>query len=591
MSLDLSNVKNSNDLLNITNLAGFRIHDIDANEIITDTWQFAEDIWREVKDTSFTDHSLKHSMRIIEFFFDLDGIFHWSNYSKTVFIIAALIHDIGMQYKYWCGKEICKITKDNEDEFPNVLEISDDEIRRRHCELGFKFIYYQIFNEKKMSFMYNIFKDSKYKNIIFQAMYIAFSHSSNSQYFDEFKTDLQTWKSLGDRDLNYSPILLACVLRLCDEFDCSYLRIRRERIESPELDEYGFCQWLTCLYIQKSKLLIKDTISKNIELYITWQAPKNDFIENKIILNFLITNRLIKINSEIEKIRSFLLDIKDENISNFLHLEVILSPLPIPAPSLIVDFPDFNQYKNSTMLKYTYRNNNSSLNNLVEDSFKQDKLSLRLETSLQKIRTQLDDWFYQSISPKHYVLETLDHTDIYLNCRTLISNQPLLRDIGKYINDYFRFINQKIDCVLAIGTSAIPISINYQVLSNCRSTFTMSKKKISSSIDDNEEYIPVEIIPIISKCNNLLIIDDIISIGDVSKNIIEEFLANNVTGNIYHFSLFRLGSREITTKTDIKNFLWFSHIPWVYYWRENEVSGEKCILCEEEVEKVYESKM
>ena len=54
----------------------------------------------------FTDHGIDHSIRIIENFNKLNEVYEWSNYEKILFTAAALIHDIGMNYRYWCSEEI-----------------------------------------------------------------------------------------------------------------------------------------------------------------------------------------------------------------------------------------------------------------------------------------------------------------------------------------------------------------------------------------------------------------------------------------------------------------------------------------------------
>lgn len=585
MNIDPSEIHDANELVLSLGLSKKEItNSVSADQILTDTWEFAQNIWGNTKVTSFTDHGLQHSLRILSFFSKFSRLFSLDDYSKCVFGIAALIHDIGMQYKYWCTDDLYTLRRDEKAIFPDIHTIDDTYIRQNHCELGFELVYHQISDDKNINYIWNLCRDDNYKDILYQAMYVAFSHSSTSKYFEEMRSKKDTWDSYSDRTTGYSPRLLACILRLCDELDCSISRIKPARLPSSELDDLGLSQWLTCYYISKSSVILPDNLEDHPRIEIEWQAPdKSNQLEKDIIREFLLTNRIIKINSEIEKVINFLRDTKEEGISKLLNLKVTpLSEKPKMSQAISI-----NKEKSSLMLKFTYMGANPA--NQKEDPFTDDSLPQELIDQKIAIQKDLDEWFFNNIDPKHYVLETSDHTNIFLNCRTLISNQPLLREIGLFITKYFAFKNQKFDCVLAVGTSAIPIAVNVQLFSGCKSTFTMSEYKEASS-HNHEEYISSEIIPLMWDSKNILIIDDIISIGDVTTTIINNYLQKKEIENVFHFALFRLGSRQIIQPQKLIHYFWLSHAPWVYYWRKGVDNGE-CKLCAEELDIVDEHKM
>src|SRR5688500_6333290 len=58
-------------------------------------------IWEVPDDPNYTDHGFHHSERIVHHFMSLNPRYEWSDYEKVVFGIAALMHDIGMQYRSW----------------------------------------------------------------------------------------------------------------------------------------------------------------------------------------------------------------------------------------------------------------------------------------------------------------------------------------------------------------------------------------------------------------------------------------------------------------------------------------------------------
>jgi len=206
--------------------------------------------------------------------------------------------------------------------------------------------------------------------------------------------------------------------------------------------------------------------------------------------------------------------------------------------------------------------------------------------------------FDKNQDPGHFeLINRKEHTDTYLNCRTLVSDQDLLKAIAQHIWKT-HVETHEIDCVLAVGTSAIPLAVNLAYRFECGVTFTLSRVKVETKrIDDpetpklNEEkrqdYNLIEMVPTYEEGQNLLIIDDVISGGSVAQDILE-FLYDDMgkkPGKVYHHSIFRLGNREYIRDDRIVEYDYIEHIPDVMY------ASENCPLCQKGEQLIREIEM
>ena len=90
MYIDLNSIDSAPTLQKYMNLPN-KINNFDISSFLTTVWESAAQVWEDVDLRDFTNHDLKHSIRILGFFEKLDTIYNWSNYEKVIFIAAALV--------------------------------------------------------------------------------------------------------------------------------------------------------------------------------------------------------------------------------------------------------------------------------------------------------------------------------------------------------------------------------------------------------------------------------------------------------------------------------------------------------------------
>ena len=102
MSTGRNEIKSVTDLIKWLKLENVNFHDCNSIDMLSQVWASVESIWENVDLDNYTDHSLKHSLAIIDYFLQLDkSVYNWSSYERFIFAISSLIHDIGMQYNKW----------------------------------------------------------------------------------------------------------------------------------------------------------------------------------------------------------------------------------------------------------------------------------------------------------------------------------------------------------------------------------------------------------------------------------------------------------------------------------------------------------
>ena len=205
----------------------------------------------------------------------------------------------------------------------------------------------------------------------------------------------------------------------------------------------------------------------------------------------------------------------------------------------------------------------------------------------------LEKWVEKNSIEGHFELNTGDHTNVFFHCRTLFSDSLMVNKISNEIKRKILENHQDINCVMGIGTSSIPIAVNLAHLFKCSSTFTFYSEKINETFfkDDSQEeskndldsgltkdpkkikkdrysmasecgYEFYEVLPTIPDNSNVLIIDDIVSSGNLVNRILSKLKIPRE--NIFCYSILRLGTRGI-----VNGGIYFDHllaIPEVEYW-------------------------
>jgi orotate phosphoribosyltransferase-like protein len=576
----------SDKLLRDLDLTGEKIENLSANAFISNLWDVCEIIWEEVDLINYTNHDLMHSVNIISFFTQFDSTYHWSKKEKLIFAAAALVHDVGMQYNSWAPKErnLRDLILPN---FGHDHKLSDTEIRKNHVEIAHNLC--KVWENGSVEGLPAFSGSLSFaaKNALFHVRTIAAAHSG-TKYLSKMFLERETWKTYPSEsdDTIYRPRVLAAMLRLCDELDGNYLRIpNAEKIYTWNLDDVSRVHWLACLFVKGTHIEIPSNKKDEIRIVINWQSPEElservDDDTVTTIKSFVRERRFSKIRYEIERISEFLF-FCGENDSNRVYKIEPLSQRPA-----LFSFhmrSEFNELitkaiENKQQLSIedppAYR-----IHPLISELDPLDFLNkpeLTRPTVVDKtLEQKLQSWVEENAEKMHVELvNNEEHTNTYFNCRSLASEQSLIRELAdKMSSDHF---DHNIGTVLGVGTSAIPLAVNIALRLDCASTFTLYRNRILDQFGESEEtsfieaqslnYNFVEVKPIITSGKNLLIIDDVISGGRVAKEVLDMIDELGIkVGKIYHHTIFRLGQRECINDPRIEQYGSVMHIENVEY--------------------------
>ncbi len=597
MSIGRNKIKSVADLIKWLKLEETNFHDCDPINLMSSVYASVKEIWKNVDLNNYTDHGLKHSYTIIDYFLQLDeSLYEWSAYEKFVFAISSLIHDIGMQYNKW--GYLVEVSSG----VPK-LPLSPDDIRKYHTITGFELIEKQLNSSLISGFPKKMFdnKSHGHKNVMFQAQHIAFSHSGDN-YINKLINDNETWKMKKDYQGDvYRPRLLAGILRICDELDGNFERIPEpNRITACNLENDTRIHWSACLFVEKIQL---DVVDRTVNINIRWQAPdKSTKKLQKEIKDFLREFKTRKIQKEIDYVNDFFIECNEKKhciVTKNMYVNE-LSQKPIFAKFSMEKKLIENILYHRIISKEKIGISKSKLpvflerkSTIKKDDFyknvKKVKTYYKTARSLKdpKLDKLLENWFEKNRETGHYKLINGDHTDTYLYCRSLVSDQDLLHRLTKNIWKLHKGNNIK--NILAIGTSAIPIAVNLSFCFKCSLTYTVWSKKffdkihLRKSIKTNTikrgRYHYSELIPSIREGENILLVDDVISSGRIVVeilNLIEKEYEKNI-GKFYHHAIFGLGNRIFIEDKRIAEYTCTKHIRNIMY----ASSKKECTFCKD----------
>src|SRR3990170_8749558 len=301
MSTALNSTQFSSRLIGKLALQEESFHNCSPGPFLGSVVEAANQIWATPDLTNFTNHDLRHSERLIDYFMELEPLYHWSPYERLLFATAALIHDIGMQYNKWGPKA--------DPDFPTE-GLDEGELRRRHTELGFSLVSRQL-NHGKVDLRFPP-RFAQYthgnNNALHRSACIGFSHSGRKgeELLRIMIEDRPTWgaddKLEGGK---YRPRLLAGIFGIIDELDGSYQRIDQpDRLMTLEIGDTSKSHWLACLFVRGCRPEIKD---RSVEINVAWQIPEGaSDSQIKDVKGLLQQVRLSKMRIEINKAKEFL---------------------------------------------------------------------------------------------------------------------------------------------------------------------------------------------------------------------------------------------------------------------------------------------
>lgn len=184
----------------------------------------ALEIWNVPKHKYYTDHSVKHSDRIVIKLEGLiqgimDGGQRLSQHEIYVLLAAVYLHDIGMQNERFEGGDL-------------------ERIRRVHEKISYKMIVGS-FQEPELYRTLNLLPDP---DLVESVGLVAQGHRKTvlrSDRYDEF--------SFGDDIIR--PRLLAALLRLADSLDIDHRRVIIENLKLAKIPAESRFHWHRCYYV------------------------------------------------------------------------------------------------------------------------------------------------------------------------------------------------------------------------------------------------------------------------------------------------------------------------------------------------------
>lgn len=574
MSIDLNEIESSGKLIDWLKIKDISLRGCKIDYLLSYVWAFIETVWEHTDNENYTDHGIKHSISIINIFLKFDQIYEWSKYEKLIFSIAALIHDIGMQYNVFKGfapKVFSKYGKN----------LSQDKIREIHAELCYYLIENEIGLNRKKKFPDQI---QKRNEILNWAAHIAAAHSGK-KFLEVIASDSPTWEEKNEFENSYRfrPRLLAGMLRICDDLDANHTRIIQfERIKSWTINDTSKLHWFACFFVERVKIEIveKRIALINFKIRVPKDSNKHQI---ELIKKLLRKFRENKLSEEINIVDFFYNNCSEDKYK----MTYSISPIYNENPSkfeFILDDDDIKFLEKKVLqlknIKIFNKSDADFINKKHEDKELRKIKKNNLISSKRKIANYvkrsfkldyaLNKWLEENGESGHFELINGEHTDMYIYCRTLVSNPELLSDICERIYEFHK--NHNIHRVLAVGTSAIPIASQLSYRLKCFSTFTMLRKK-------ERYYYPSEVYPILDNNENLLIIDDVISGGKVAQQVmdlIENEMKINL-GDVFHHTIFRLGDRKYIRDPRISDYHHIKEEPNIMYAN----SPDECPLCKE----------
>ena len=561
------------DFISLLDLDEEEINRVPLRNFVDTIFLTAKKILEPPEFSKYPDHGLDHSYRVIEYALKVSKELippenRLSRLEKMTLGCAALVHDIGMQWTKFYPRE------------------NKNYVRKNHCYFGNRLFELICSNEeedeeeRKGINLPNlgIPEDLLILNggIIHRISLVAFLHHPE----EDIDSPNLRWDILNNPEYNadyyfpgnipYRTKLLSALLRFGDELDMDYRRLNGDigRIESKFLKPDNKLHWISCLYTQK--ITINHLESNNLEILLSWAAVDNDK-QISLVRKILHEIREYHFNEEVKHIAPYL--IWSENTPP-PTLKFRLSDQPERfSKKLLGRFsipPKLEDHLNKSLKKTLEEFEKNKPANLIQ--LKENRFSKKAK--------QIADRFLQSeegIIHKHYALKTQWHTDKYIKCRELVAEPEFTESLVKGLAEHFK--KCKFTRIVAQGTSAIRIGSILSATLGTKFSYANGNIKFQSEVLNSEDFKEYERIATISPSDKILILDDIIGIGNVFSDSINQLIKMNLPcENITFFYIYSVGyeKKVIRKFRDVKVYYLTAYTN-VAYWKENKKG--RCKIC------------
>jgi orotate phosphoribosyltransferase len=548
----------SNEFVLKLQLSGERFHTVSLDGVLLEVYDFAAQIWQGQRLFTFVDHGIDHSFKVIDKSLEVLRIFCGDKGTLTplerlILGIAALIHDIGMQY----------------DKYPKAgVTLSHNEIRSRHVDLGFEMITDTLngtFASQRNGLELGTGK--LWRNFLFYGALIGFAHSGTT-IWDRLRSEEYGDKLEGGYQLRRLR-LLAAAFRLADELHCEYTRINDLEwwVHTTSLTDEEKAHWAACYYTQQVTLLSPGIGGARI--HISWRAPSESLKDDTAVIRTLLQDFLErKIQNEWELIKEYL---KWEPGMEPCFLECKLDAQPErgivePVPPPIREFltRDVRPYQLGDKQPVVRAGTCELLGSAEIDDLKNEAQMFVLSG--------------KGTFSGHFRLKTGWHTNKYLRCRELAAQIDFSSRLSTSLAGIYS--THGFTHVLAIGTSMIGIGALLALKLHARLLYTFERAQISEELAGRVDYTEYEKEVFVPYGSKLLILDDILGVGSVIQKVTSR-LREAQTGLSYLrvFCVYSLGeAMQVAKDLHGLDIDFLVSLPDVKYWPQDPNTGT-CQVC------------
>jgi orotate phosphoribosyltransferase len=490
-------IRTSSDFVDSLGLKGEAYAGVSLEGILLRVWDFASKIWDKPRLYRFVDHGLQHScgvlahaQRVLRHLcpqgFGLSGI------ERLVLGVAALIHDIGMQYP--------KYEKQGA-----ALDASS--VRRQHTRLGYEMLQDAMSGDLGKRGGPELACSDQEAMFLHLGAMVGFAHSG-PEFWGQLKEPHYRQTFEGGQQL-LRIRFLAAVFRLADELHTEYTRLTEpDYIGSSQLDERDKCHWMACNYVRAIRF--ESPGAGSLSMYIEWRIPEGAKDEDvDLIRALLVELRETKIRQEIQYVRPYL---KADESMAFCVLEFELEPDPQPSPAVHSLPEQVVAYIRNNLRPYQF--------GVRVEPKRARVVELPDKPQLDKLKSLARDFILsgEGAISGHFRLKTKWHTNKYIRCRELCANLEFVRGLCMCLSEHYGEDN--FTHILGVGTSALRIASQLSFQTRAHLSYTFVAPETVAGQSTAKDYTEQERNVTLPKGARLLIVDDILGVGSVLHTLV-----------------------------------------------------------------------
>jgi len=550
----------------------------------------AAEIWSGVDAWIYTEHGTEHSLRVVQHFMALNTKYEWSDYEKVVFALAALVHDIGMQYNKWGGAQT-----DDERRICDVLNTAPppldwNEVRKQHVVHGEALAKLEVDGKRSWKLPKAFCTTTEgARTLFYHACLVAFAHGGGSQwddFKDESKGDYASDRPcpFGGRD--YSLRSLAGVLRFCDELDGRYVRIKQpDELFRSDLPRDSKLHWLACLYTEAVTTEVTKEGVVDVQVRVRLPRERTDQVERDIykLLNRMRIKRINDTGKLVDEMFNAARAKPTWQLvtgARFAPNKVTTFPhtLTKEIAELLRDQDNILDEKSPAPPRHS-KGKSGRRAAAGRDSIEVQPFAAlpNLVTDDSDVQKRMVDWVRLNQQPGHFSLVRGACTDVLIYVRGVVAQTDLVRDMASWILRRTR--GRQFAKVIGVGTSALPVVVRVAFASGAPMTYMSHLMQEDSrpglhSLGEMADFDGIG-------GGSVLVVDSLVARGRTADYVVRQLMDRGMPPNrIVYVSLIRLTSAKLLRKVRGVSYLSVCDVPDVHFWSDKKT----CPSCRKKLE-------